>query len=518
MKIVDNTALLVTTRKYQAIKDLIPKSEILETHGDLGRVLVYWGHNETKILKNLQLKNVPSPILRNYDWPGFYTPFAHQRETSSFLAMNKRCFCFNEQGTGKTSSAIWASDYLMNKKQIKKALVICPLSIMQSAWQTDILKTAMHRKVGIAYGKPEVRADVIKGDYDYVIINYDGVEIVKDAIEEANFDLIIVDEANAYKNPSTRRWKVLASILDTQTHLWMMTGTPASQSPVDAYGLAKLVSPERVPRFKGAWQEKVMLKITQFKWINKPDAQDKVFEALQPAIRFTKKECLDLPPLITQTRNVPLTPQQAKYYRALKRQMLIQAAGEEVTAVNAAANLNKLLQISGGAVYADSGDIIEFDIKPRSKELLEIINQTSNKLIVFVPYRHTIEQVNNFLINNKVSTSVIHGNVSAGKRATIFKRFQEEKDPRVLVIQPQAASHGVTLTEADTVVFWSPVMSVETYLQCVARIDRYGQKNNMTCIHLEGSEVEKRMYTLLNSKVTSHNKLVELYKAEIGVQ
>ena len=88
---------------------------------------------------------------------------------------------------------------------------------------------------------------------------------------------------------------------------------------------------------------------------------------------------------------------------------------------------------------------------------------------------------------------------------------------RSLIIQPQAASHGVTLTAADTVVFWSPVMSVETYLQCIARIDRVGQKNSMTVVHLQGSEVERRVYSMLQSKVDSHESLVELYKQELGI-
>jgi len=88
----------------------------------------------------------------------------------------------------------------------------------------------------------------------------------------------------------------------------------------------------------------------------------------------------------------------------------------------------------------------------------------------------------------------------------------------VLVIQPQSASHGVTLTAADTVVFWSPVMSVETYLQCIGRIDRVGQKNKMTVVHLQGSEVERRVYDMLNSKVDSHNKLIDLYKQELEAE
>ncbi len=110
---------------------------------------------------------------------------------------------------------------------------------------------------------------------------------------------------------------------------------------------------------------------------------------------------------------------------------------------------------------------------------------------------------------------LINGDVSATNRNAIFTRFQQSENPHVLIIQPQAASHGVTLTAADTVVFWSPVMSVETYIQCVARIDRVGQKNKMTVIHLEGSEVEHRMYKMLENKIDLHEKLVELYNNEL---
>ena len=243
-----------------------------------------------------------------------------------------------------------------------------------------------------------------------------------------------------------------------------------------------------------------------------------MFEALQPAIRFTKDECLDLPDVMYQTREVPLTPQVNKYYKALKDQMLIEAAGEKISAVHAAAKLTKLLQISGGAVYTDEKEVIEFDVSPRLNTLLEVIDETEHKVVVFVPFRHTIALVCNFLTQHGITNEIINGDVSAKDRADIIQRFQTTDQTRILVIQPQSASHGVTLTAADTIVFWSPVTSVETYLQCVARIDRVGQQHKMTIVHLQGSEVEKKMYQLLQSKVSSHEKLVDLYKEEIGIQ
>jgi SNF2 family DNA or RNA helicase len=519
MEIIQNQAVKITVSEHIAphITKNIQKSEVLQYRDNLAEMLVYWGVPEmTKLHQIVNFKEtLPSPIKRDYNYPGLYKPFDHQRVTAEFLSVHQRAFCFNEAGTGKTSSVIWATDYLMSLGEVKRALVICPLSIMFSAWQTDILNTAMHRSVAVAHGDSKKRAKIINGGYEFVIINYDGVKIVSDEIKNGGFDLIIIDEANAYKTPSTSRWKTLAKLLKPETRLWMMTGTPASQSPVDAYGLAKLVCPQNVPKFSMAWRDKVMQQITRFKWVPRPNARHEVFKVLQPAIRFAKDECLDLPDVMYQTRDIPLSAQVQKFYKQLKDQMMIEAAGTQVSAVNAAAGLNKLLQISGGAVYTDKHEVIEFDVSPRLNALMEVIEETDNKIIIFVPYRHTIELLSRYLTEHNINNQVIQGSVSATQRASIINQFQSMDDPRVLVIQPQAASHGVTLTRADTVVFWSPVMSVETYLQCIARMDRVGQVNKMTVVHLQGSEVERKMYKMLQGKVDLHTKLVDLYREEL---
>jgi len=519
MEIIQNQAVKITVSEHIAphITKYIPKSEVLQYRDNLAEMLVYWGIPEmVRLNQIINLKEtLPSPIKRDYEYPGLYKPFDHQKVTAEFLTVHQRAFCFNEAGTGKTSSVIWATDYLMSLGEVKRALVICPLSIMYSAWQTDILNTAMHRSVAVAHGDTKKRTKIIRGGYEFVIINYDGVKIVADEIRNGKFDLIIVDEANAYKSPSTTRWKTLAKILKPETRLWMMTGTPASQSPVDAYGLAKLVCPQNVPKFAMAWRDKVMQQVTRFKWVPKTNARHEVFKVLQPAIRFAKDECLDLPDVMYQTRDIPLTPQVQKYYKQLKEQMMIEAAGTQISAVNAAAGLNKLLQISGGAVYTDTKEVLEFDVQPRLNALMEVIDETENKILIFVPFRHTIVLLARYLTDHHISNHVIQGDVSATQRASIINQFQSMDEPRVLIIQPQSASHGVTLTRADTVVFWSPVMSVETYLQCIARMDRVGQVNKMTVVHLQGSDVERKMYKMLQGKVDLHTKLVDLYREEL---
>jgi superfamily II DNA or RNA helicase len=296
----------------------------------------------------------------------------------------------------------------------------------------------------------------------------------------------------------------------------MMTGTPASQSPVDAYGLAKLVNPGGVPKFFTSWRDKVMNKITMFKWAPKHDATATVFNALQPAIRFTKAQCLDLPPVVTVTREVPMTAQQSKYYKMLKEQMLVRAAGETISAINAGVAVNKLLQISCGAAYTDDKEVVEFDAAPRLHVLDEVLEETDRKIIIFALFRSSIDTILTHMQKKGVAVDTIHGDVTATKRGKIIHDFQTTDTIRVLVMQPQATAHGITLTAADTVIFYGPLMSVEMYTQCIARADRKGQDSDkVTVIHIESSPIEKKLFKAMSTKVSDHALLVGMFDSEI---
>ena len=326
----------------------------------------------------------------------------------------------------------------------------------------------------------------------------------------------LAHNCNAYKNPSTQRWKSLQAVITPNTYLWMMTGTPASQSPLDAYGIAKFVNPGGVPKFFSAWREKVMRKLTQFKWAPRPEAKDLVHAALQPAIRFTKEQCLDLPPVITSTRNVPMSAQQTKYYKMLKEQMLVQAAGETISAVNAGVMVSKLLQVSCGAAYSDGREVVEFDASARLSVLMEVLEETDRKVLIFALFRSSIDTIAKHLESHNIKTAQIHGDINATRRAHIINDFQTTDNVQVLIMQPQATAHGITLTAADTVVFYGPLMSVEMYLQCIARADRKGQTSNkVTVVHIQSSPVEEKMFKALAGKVDDHSLLVRLFDNEV---
>ena len=509
MQIIDNKALLLRLKNPSHVVAAVDKAKIVGQH----EVVVKWDIPTVHRLRAMNIK-VPSPIEGRYNWPGRFKPMSHQKDTASFLTRHKRAFCFSEQGTGKTASTIWAADYLMTAGYVRRVLVICPVSIMDVAWKADLFSFAMHRTVGIAYGSAEKRRKVLAQNTEFVIINYEGVEIVKDEIINGGFDLIVIDEATHYKNVASKRWKALNAILKANPDmwLWMLTGTPAAQGPIDAYGLAKLVNPTNVQRTFGGFRDAVMFKVTQFKWAPKPDAHETVHRVLQPAIRYTKDECLDLPDLMYVKREVELTKQQKSFYEKLRKELYMEASGSTVSAVNSAVGMNKLLQIACGAVYDDSKDILEFDISKRYSVLKEVIDEASKKILVFVPYKHVIDLLAETMRKDGYSLDIIRGDVPVDKRTEIFNKFQREADPHILLIQPQSAAHGVTLTAADTVVWWSPTSSLETYAQANARVHRSGQTHKCTVVQLQGSPVERRLYSLLDDRIDVHTKVVDLYK------
>jgi SNF2 family DNA or RNA helicase len=169
-------------------------------------------------------------------------------------------------------------------------------------------------------------------------------------------------------------------------------------------------------------------------------------------------------------------------------------------------------------VYTEDKEVVEFDATPRMNLLLEILQETERKVIIFALFRSSIDIIVQFLEKNGHTVGVIHGDVSATRRGDIINRFQHTPDPRVLVMQPQATAHGITLTAADTVVFFGPLMSVEQYLQCIARADRKGQNSDkVTVVHIQSSPIEKKMFLAMDGRATDHSLLTQMFDAEMEV-
>jgi len=478
--------------------------------------LVVTSHSisSTRALRKLGIK-APSPILHYYDWCGDFTPYEHQKMTSAFLTMHDKALVLNEIGTGKTYSALWACDYLMSIGYIKKVLIVSPLSTLERVWGDSIFMNFPHRQAVTLYGTGNRRLQLLKTNADFFIINHDGFSIIS---EEANgmFDLIIIDEAAVLRNPSTNRFKIIRKYLAKHTHtrLWMMTGTPTPNDPTDAWALARLVESPYNSKTYTSFKESVMMKVGQWKWLPRPESVEIVRHVLYPAVRYSRDECFDLPETIYQTRKVTLTTEQREHYDKMLKHFVTEFAKEgTITAVNEAVKLQKLVQISCGVVYGDSVQQIELDCSPRVNVVKEVIDEVGGKVIVFVPLTGTLKMLERIL-SKQWSVAVVNGKVSTNKRNKIFHDFQNTEDPHVLIAHPATMAHGLTLTSASTIIWYGPVTSNEQYIQANGRIERIGKKHVSNIVHIEGTDLEYKMYERLRNKQKLQGLLLDLIQED----
>ncbi len=480
----------------------------------------------------LALLGIPtmSPLLVDYDFPTIYKgPRPHQPTVTSFKTLHRRNFDASDMRTGKSLSTLWAADYLQRNDEIQKALIVSPLSTLKSVWHNEIHLNLLGRRTArIIYGDRKERLAELAQPADFYIINFDGVgvgsrwireprkklilgELAQQIIARSDINLIILDEASAYKNAQTDRWKIMNHIIQSKPDCWVwgLSGTTGEEPP-DAWGVARLIyGPHKKPISYAAFRERTMLRKTEFKWLPRKDAPYHVFELLQPAIRYTRKD-LGFPPLDYETRSVEMSPKQAKSYADMKADLqLTTDKGQQIDAVNEAALRTKLIQISCGMIYDKNHVAHSLDPAKRLAALDDILDEAAGKVIVFAPLTSVVNMV--YLhIHRKAKTERVNGEVAAGERARIFAAFQNTKEPRVLVADPRTMAHGLNLTAADTIVWFGPCDSLEIYQQANARIDGPGQTG--VVIHLSSTPVEKEMYRQLQAKERLQGTILALLR------
>jgi SNF2 family DNA or RNA helicase len=508
-------ALAMKLNNPMRVLETIPTAQSVYSNGTR---LIVAPHRieEVRVLRNLGI-DAPSPIMHYYDWPGKFTPYDHQKETAAFLTLHPRGLVLNEIGTGKTQSALWAADYMLEVGMIKKVLILSPLSTLERVWGDAIFTGFPNRKGVVLHGTAQRRKKLLNTNADFYIINHDGFNIIADEAKNM-FDLIIVDEAAVLRNPSTQRFKVFRKWMEhnPNTNLWLMTGTPTPNDPTDAWALAKLVNSPFCTSTFTSFREQVMQKIGQYKFIPRPESVDIVKHILQPAVRYTRDECFDLPDTIVQTRTVEMSADQKQHYQSMMRHFITEASAEgTISAVNEAVKMQKLIQIACGVAYGDDGQTIELDCSPRVNVVKELIEEAGEKIIIFVPLTGTLHMLEREL-SKRWSVGVVNGSVSASKRNQIFYDFQHSKAPHILIAHPATMAHGLTLTAASTVIWYGPITSNEQYVQANGRVERIGKRHVSNVIHIEGTDLEHRMYKRLEGKQKLQGLLLDMIQQHTG--
>lgn len=507
-------AVVFYLREPGRILNVIPTAKSLLFKG---KQLVVVPHRveETQVLRNIGF-DVPSPMSYQYEWPGMYKPFHAQKVTAEFMSLIKRGFCLNDIGTGKTLATLWTYDFLRSKGQKKRALVVTPLSTLERTWADEIFTHFPHLNAQVLYGTRDKRIKLLNTEADLYLVNHDGLAIIKDSLKfRADIDLVIVDEvAQVARNSNTDRWRALNEVINKQTprDAWGLTGTPTPNGPTDAWAQCRLLVPEKVTPYFGRFRDTVMRQINQFTWAPRDNALDVVHGIMQPAIRFNRDDCVDLPPCLYDTRQVELTAKQRKAYKEMLNKLKTEADSGEILAVNEAVKAQKLIQICCGVAYDADGSEVIIDATPRMEAVMEVVEQAGTKVIVFAPFVSVVNHLAKYLTDRKITAEVIHGGVSKNERDRIFTAFQKGSELRVLVAQPAAMSHGLTLTAASTIVWYAPVTSNDTFTQANGRITRPSQKNNQFIVMIEGTEIERKYYERLRTKQKMQGALLQMIR------
>lgn len=490
------------------LKSAFPEAPLLPD----GNIVVPHDLRTTKMLRAVGFK-LPNPMTSYYAWPGSRAPFEVQKRTCELLTEFTRSYVLSHMGTGKTKAALWAWDWLYESGYAKKMLIVAPLSTLNFTWMKEIFETLPHRKAVILHGAKKRRLEALGQDVDIYIINHDGVKtIYNELLVRKDITVLVLDELAVYRNNSDRS-KLMRKLAQNYDWVWGMTGAPMPNAPTDVWAQCKIVTPWTAPTSRRAAESMFMERLSQFVLVPKKDAVDKAYAMMQPSVRFSLDDVTELPEGHVQTVHIDPTEEQTKAYKAVATSLQHMVEEKLITAANAGVAINKLLQIAGGWVYTNNPEFVTVDCAPRLAALMDIIDGVQNKVIIFAPFTHMLQGLQGILTGVGESLVTVDGNTTRVKREEAFFRFQNTNEPKILLAHPGTISHGLTLTAADTIVWWVPISSLDIYDQANARIRRVGQMNKQLVIHLETFPVEKKLYRLLNDKQKLQAQFLSLIEA-----
>ena len=453
-------------------------------------------------------------------------PYAHQL-TALENSWHKEEFAyFMEMGTGKTKVLIDNVAMLYDKGKVDGVLIIAPKGVVGTWYNQElpnhladhIENVTVLWQANINKKQQEKLDQLFKTGHELhiLVMNVEALSTDKGKLFAAKFlrshkSMIAIDESTTIKNPKAKRTKNILSLGDICKYRRIMTGSPVTRNPLDLYSQCEFLNPNLLQftsyyAFRNRYAEMKTIHVhgRSVDVVHKFQNLKELSETLKPfSYRVLKQDCLDLPEKVYIKREISLSPEQKKLYEQMKKQAFATLNGKQVTSVTVLTQLMRLQQITCGHFTADDGSIQPIR-NNRLAELLDVLEETEGKVIIWGHYQEDVKNIVNILTDKYGPGSVVsyYGLTPQEERQKNIKKFQANNGVRFLVGTPQTGGYGITLTEANTVIYYSNGYDLEKRMQSEDRAHRIGQKKTVTYVDIIAQDtVDEKIVKSLRKKI-----------------
>lgn len=425
---------------------------------------------------------------------------------------------FLDMGLGKTITTLTAIDRLMyDRFEIEKVLVIAPKRVAEDTWMNEVEQWdhVKHLKLSLVLGTAKQRKEALIRKADIYVINRENVAWLISLYGSAfPFDMVVIDELSSFKNHTSQRFKALRMVRPKVKRVVGLTGTPSPNGLIDLWSQMYLLDMgERLGRTIGNYRNRYFRPgrsngYVVYEYKANAGSEQEIYDKISDiCISMKAEDYLELPDMVVRDIPVHLSPEAQQSYNAFEKEQVLQLQDSEITAVNAAALTNKLLQYASGAIY-DSDRNVHHVHDEKLDMLEEIIEAANSPVLIFYSFKHELNRIMKRLKSykpRKLETSQDIEDWNAGKI-------------EVLLAHPASAGHGLNLQRGgNNIVWFSTPWSLELYLQANARLHRQGQTKPVMIFRLVAHHThDQRVIKAIESKNTGQEALMEATKALIN--
>jgi SNF2 family DNA or RNA helicase len=473
----------------------------------------------------MSIERIKLFMIRNYRFKT--KPYEHQLIALEKSWDKEEYAYFMEMGTGKSKVLIDNIAILYDKGKINGVLIVAPKGVYKN-WYSSEIPTHLASHVqyksvlwtaSISKTKQEELNSLFKSDFNLhvLVMNVEAFSTKKGLQFALKFlnshkTLMAVDESTTIKTPSAKRTKSILALSKSAVYRRILTGSPITKSPLDLYTQCGFLNDELLGfssyyAFRSRYAHMIERNFggRRVQIVKNYQRLDELSKLIEPfSYRVLKEDCLDLPDKIYIKREIELTDEQLKLYTTMKQMALATLNGKLLTAPNVLTQLMRLHQITCGHFKSDDGKIQELK-NNRLEELMSILEETEGKAIIWANYIYDIERISTAIKKEYGDDSVVqyYGAINTDERQKNIERFQDPRSPfRFFIGNPQTGGYGITLTAANTVIYYSNGYDLEKRLQSEDRAHRIGQKKSVTYIDLIAEKtIDEKIVKALRKKI-----------------